>query len=972
MTRTGSLVGRRAELEQLLALASGDQSAVVLGDAGVGKTRLVAEVMAHLRRGGRLVATVACLPLAAPLPLLAIVDVLKIMFGRENGLFSTVLESCSSYVRDELARLVPEVGTAASVPAMSGQDWQQQRLFTALSDFCRAVGTHRPWTMVVEDVHWSDSTTLDFLTYLLGNRIPGMSVLLTTRRADPEAGKEEADWLRNLSSALSLTELDLGPLSRHEIDELATTIRGSALTEKQLADLYRRAEGNAFFTEQLLAAQTIETAAGIPEGLAQLLRARAADLQPTSRRVLEALAIAARPLSEPELVQITGDESTNNRRALRDLLTRQLIRTDSGIAFTTKHALLGEAVADTLLPSERAEISGSVATVILRRGDPALAGEASDHFARAGHLGQELPSRVAAAGYAEQMGAFGMAAQDWERATALAESQPDHRVRVAEHALRTMIAWDYSGEAFRGEAWGQRGLTAARAHGQQQIEAALLSRLATIHHAVDPETGRLEYRQALDVFDGLPPSAEQVRTLRLLFRSYAVAGQHREGLPYLQRAIAIGEDPRLRAELVPALISLSWEHLQTGDIARGMATHERARKVAESLDDGVASAWMAIAETDNCLRLNLLEEAARRGESELVRLQTQGLQEASITSSVIANAVEALLELGRVDDAEELVGRVTRDTPTPRDSWPLELNRSRIDLARARLDASASRVANILELGDQRSPAAESMLGKLRAELALWQGQPKAAIDIVNNVLGALHTEDERHAARLLVLGMRASADLARTWDTSELRDEQTPMHSLVRALVQMAVDPFGAHDYFVARAAEGADWRAETERAHGRDGPTIWEAAAVSWDGLGRPHRAAYARWRQAEALLRNGDRKAAATCLHVAWRQADQHLPLKNQLSGLARMARVDLFEPSAPAIARSEEPARNGLTERELDVLRLLVNGLTNSQIGAHLYISPKTASVHVTSILRKLEATNRVHAAAIAQRTGLIEP
>jgi DNA-binding CsgD family transcriptional regulator len=301
----------------------------------------------------------------------------------------------------------------------------------------------------------------------------------------------------------------------------------------------------------------------------------------------------------------------------------------------------------------------------------------------------------------------------------------------------------------------------------------------------------------------------------------------------------------------------------------------------------------------------------------------------------------------------------------------LEEARSKIDLARGRLDASASGVATILGLAHWRGTQGESELGTHRVELALWQGRPEVAIQIVQNLLGTLRgTDVERFAARLLVLGMRACADLAGARDTDQLRDEQTATNELVGALEQMTVDPFGAH-YFVAAVAEGADWRAETERAYGRDEPGVWETAAACWDRLGRPHRAAYARWRQAEALLTSGDRRAAADCLRVAWRQAEQHVPLRNALSRLARMARIDLSGPGAPVNGKSGQPTPYGLTERELDVLRLLIDGLTNSEIGARLYISRKTASVHVTSILRKLGATNRVHAAAIAQRAGVLD-
>jgi DNA-binding CsgD family transcriptional regulator len=148
-----------------------------------------------------------------------------------------------------------------------------------------------------------------------------------------------------------------------------------------------------------------------------------------------------------------------------------------------------------------------------------------------------------------------------------------------------------------------------------------------------------------------------------------------------------------------------------------------------------------------------------------------------------------------------------------------------------------------------------------------------------------------------------------------------------------------------------------------------MWERAASEWDALTRPHRAAYARWRQAEALLAHpAGRTAAVEVLRTAARQAAQHIPLSMAIHDLARRARIDLTitAESPDAQPSTATPTPFGLTGRELAVLRLLAEGRTNSEIGAKLYISRKTASVHVTNILRKLNVTTRVQAAAVAER------
>ena len=153
---------------------------------------------------------------------------------------------------------------------------------------------------------------------------------------------------------------------------------------------------------------------------------------------------------------------------------------------------------------------------------------------------------------------------------------------------------------------------------------------------------------------------------------------------------------------------------------------------------------------------------------------------------------------------------------------------------------------------------------------------------------------------------------------------------------------------------------------------PERWREAAAAWDALPSPQRAAYARWREAEALLAAGAgradaavplRAAAATASAIgAW-------GLAREVELLAARARIEL-EQAEPAAAEAE-PAPLGLTPRELEVLAHLAAGRTNRQIADALYISPRTAGVHVSRILAKLGATTRGEAAAAARHAGLVE-
>jgi DNA-binding CsgD family transcriptional regulator len=263
---------------------------------------------------------------------------------------------------------------------------------------------------------------------------------------------------------------------------------------------------------------------------------------------------------------------------------------------------------------------------------------------------------------------------------------------------------------------------------------------------------------------------------------------------------------------------------------------------------------------------------------------------------------------------------------------------------------------------------------RLAARLALWTGRPAEALEEVLQVLPSLtsHTYTYR-CGDVLAAGMRACADLA---DHARARQDEAGVAAalaaaddLVAWLDHVEGVPFADHAAMARIPAERATWDAERFRVAGRSDPTAWAAAAKAWDSLGWPHNAGYARWRQVQAQLDAGQPATAA--LRAAATAARGHAPLTAQIQALADRARIPLqAPPPSPGARPVSLPAPYGLTPRELTVLRLLAVGRTNAQIGAELYISPKTASVHVTSILRKLGVSGRVQAAALAERAGLL--
>ena len=186
----------------------------------------------------------------------------------------------------------------------------------------------------------------------------------------------------------------------------------------------------------------------------------------------------------------------------------------------------------------------------------------------------------------------------------------------------------------------------------------------------------------------------------------------------------------------------------------------------------------------------------------------------------------------------------------------------------------------------------------------------------------------------------------------------------------QMGGAPFTDHPFVATIPAVRATWDAERSRLAGPSDPGAWDGAARAWQRVGRPHRAGYAWWRQAQAHLDAGQPAPATAALRAAVAVAEGHAPLLAQIRALAERARIPLPDAAPSGSPPAEVPAPYGLTGRELAVLRLVAAGRTNAEIGAELYISPKTAGVHVSNILRKLGVSGRVQAAAVAERAGLL--
>jgi hypothetical protein len=247
-----AFVGREDELSRLLAAVGGDARLVlVVGDAGVGKTRFVGEGMARAAAAGAVMVRGECLPLAEALPLLPVAAALGELARMDGGgLVDAGLAATPAFVRQEVGRLLPGLGPGGE-PGLGGRDegWQRQRLFAAVAELLAAVaGTAGCRVgLVAEDVHWADHATLDFLTFLGRPADRGaVSVLVTCRSDEAPLDAQVAGWLAQVRGAAGVEEIRLGPLSRAEVAAQAAALAGGPVPPGVVNELYARRRGTRF------------------------------------------------------------------------------------------------------------------------------------------------------------------------------------------------------------------------------------------------------------------------------------------------------------------------------------------------------------------------------------------------------------------------------------------------------------------------------------------------------------------------------------------------------------------------------------------------------------------------------------------------------------------------------------------------------------------------------------------------------
>jgi DNA-binding CsgD family transcriptional regulator/tetratricopeptide (TPR) repeat protein len=941
---SGAFVGRTRELEQLeraleAAAAGAGATVLVAGEAGIGKTRLGSELATRARAAGFEVLVGRCLDLVGTeLPFQPFVDALRPL-GEPR--------------------------------AAGSQSRRFEETLALLSE--RAAAT--PVLLVLEDLHWADASTLDLVVYLVHNLDQRRVVLLATYRADEPSSAERVrrlvDGVRRSGSVLAV---ELGPLESEELTALlaarADTPPSPALTKAIVV----RSEGNPFFAEELLAAagdQGVE----LPRGLRDLLLQRVARLDRRTQGVLRLAAAAGRDVGYPLLRAAAELPERDVRESLRRAVEQGVLVADHATGgFRFRHALLAEAIYATLLPGEREQVHARLAEELARGDAPASPAELAPHWDAAGRAAEALTASVEAAREAEAVWGLAEALGHLERALALWPGVSDAEALTGLD-LAELCAWTarlagQTGAAPRAVELARRAIELV-GDGDPLRSALLHERLGSyLWWSGDQDAGLAERERAVELVPPEPPSAERALVLAALGNGLMTAWRHEESRAVCEQALALARTVGASEAELRALAVLGIDLAYLGRAEEGLAALELALRLAEETR-APHQLYLAYALlTDALTMLGRPRESARLAATGIDALRPYGHDD----GAVVANRIEALGAIGDWDSADALsaaAGRASAAFFAPERHIQrayVEIGRGRFESAREHLEAAGPKLTTAVSHKDE-------LYDQLEAELALWERRWPDADRIVRDGLARARSREAALVrVQLCAQGLRAQAELAALArarrDDSDLRVRLAEARELLAASRQAAAQAADVTPYASAWRAQA---EAEHERAEGHARPDAWAEAAAVWDRLDRAPLAAYCRWRQAEALVAAGVARADATVpLREAYAVASRigARPLLRELELLAERARLELAEPeAAPPRARQELEAMLGLTPREAEVLTLIARGLTNREIAKALVISTKTASVHVSHILRKLDAPNRVEAAAIAHRVAL---
>ncbi|GAA0580928.1 AAA family ATPase [Kribbella sandramycini] len=960
------LVGRSTEMATLISAVDDAKTrragAVLLsGDAGVGKTRLLDEVAtgAHERGFGVLVGH--CTDFGdAGLPFLAFSEIFGRLAGERPDLVESVLKNFPA-----IGRLLPTHRLIGAQPVAQEGQLDRAALFDAVLGAFTALSASEPLVVIVEDAHWADDSTRDLIGFLITRLTSQRLALIVSYRSDDLHRRHPlrrpiAEWSRNPR----VRRVNVLPLDAAESRSLLDSLVTEPLSETEVRRILERAGGNAFFTEELVAAASMGDGDAVPPDLADLLLVRLDPLSDDARQVARVIAVAGRRVPHTLLTTVAGLPDRQLDQALRELIDAHIIDVPGNASYYFRHALLAEAVYDDLLPGERVRQHAAYVQALKDQTVAGTAAELAGHATRSHDLATAFEARVRAGQEALTVAAPQEGLKHYEMALELfPNAAPDNTIDKTWLIAETALAATLSSQHLRGVKLLRKALADLPPDAPKLQRAQLLLPLADIALIIDQDQEANEAAtQALKQVADEPSTPFKAQIASLYARVSAGLGRSMEAERWAHKALEIAREAGEESAAEDAGITLAQLRRRAGDPATATKQMEEAAVRAQLAGDAAAE-----------VRSRFLLGSIQYEEGDLESAKT-----------TFAVTCQRAGELGRQWAAYGFdARRMLALTQFTLGDWDGVATTTRTDSGTPGASAAALRAVEANVRGARGDTAVAEELVMLRK---WWD------LDVLVPVIGLqpaveayLELDRIPDAEKLIKDVTALCADIFQT----DLFTGRVRFSTLaLQVLCHRAVGEPSAAKELVERGAElvaigqetaekglppgrllgveGLAWlsrlEAEWERLRwltGIDPPSpeehvaVWRRTAEAF-GYGYVYEEAWSRARLSDAFRAAG-RVAEANEQATLAAETARRLGAKSLLEALG-----------------GDGPGAGGtaLTARETEVLKLLAEGRTNRQLARELYISEKTVSVHVSNILGKLGVRSRTEAAAVARRDGLL--
>ena len=963
-------VGRAAELtlfDRFIAELDGGSSVGVelVGEPGIGKTRLLAELAARADSRGHLVLSGSASELEQDLPFWVFVDALdEYLQGLEPGL----LDDLEDGVGAELATVFPSLSMLAKGRDVAPQH-ERYRSHRAVRALLELLASSRPIVLMLDDLHWCDQASVELLGALL-HRPPAAPVLVALAARPRQLGERLSAGLERAYRAGGLTRLELIALTSGEADELL----GGVVARDQVAGLYEESGGNPFYLEQLartahrdptLVFPAQELSVGgvdVPARVMAALTAELALLSPGARRVLEGAAVAGDPFDPDLAAAAAGVAESATIDALDELLALDIVRpTEVPRRFRFRHPLVRRAVYEAAPGGWRLGAHERTAAALAERRAPASA--RAHHVENAARPGdREAVAVLREAGEAAALRAPASAARWFASALRLLPDAASATERV-ELLLARSGALAATGRFSDSHAMLLESMSIVPADAEADaLRVRLVVACAAVEHLLGRQqqaVSRLERGLAELDDPGSPEGVALMIELAAGDMYRAEFDAMRDWAARAADAAAPLDDPALVAGVLGVRAVAG---ALSGDIPRARAHRDEAAELIDTLDDEEAArrldALVHLATAE--MYLDQFEASGRHaeraldigratGQGDLFPLTVPALGTALWLQGRMAESADVIdgaVDAARLVDNQQGVG------------WNL-FNRSFAALAAGDIDlALATAEQSIDILKDLDATVLSGWAYMARAAALYEDGEAEPAADLLVAEVGGEHLQLIPGGWRAVALELLTRCQLA-----AGRRPEAERAAAAAAACADEVGLPMAAAMSALAHAALDLD-AGDPARAAGRA-----LGAAALLEGAGATFFAATSRMLAGRALAHAGEPDAATAELERAAAAFDSFG------SSRYRAAAEQELRALGHRIHRRSRPGKTdttgvaSLTARELEIARLVVDRRTNPEIAAALFLSPKTVETHLRNVFHKLGVSSRVEVARAVEHSEL---